>query len=63
MYTKQYLIDVYLDRFIHCAAITVDQVIALEKQAHEFYDRVGRETFRKYAGVTPEAIKQYENNL
>lgn len=63
MYTKQYLIDVYLDRFIRCSLVKVDEMLALEKQANEFYDRVGREKFRTYATVTADAIREYEANL
>jgi hypothetical protein len=32
----------------------------IEQQASTFYDKVGKEEFRKYASVTPEAIKEFK---
>jgi hypothetical protein len=62
-YSKQFLIDVALDRFLHCTLITVSQLESLEKMYNEFYDVVGRDAFRTYASVDAEAIKTYKNNL
>lgn len=62
-YSKQFLIDVALDRFIHCSLVTVAQLESLEKMYNSFYDKVGRDAFRTYASVDAEAIRTYKNNL
>lgn len=62
-YSKQFLIDVALDRFLHCSLVTVAQLESLEKMYNSFYDKVGREAFRTYASVDAEAIKTYKSNL
>jgi hypothetical protein len=62
-YSKQFLIDVALDRFVHCSLLTAEQVESLEKMYNEFYEVVGRDKFRVYASVDADAIKQYKANL
>lgn len=62
-YSKQFLIDVALDRFVHCSLLTPEQVESLEKMYNEFYEVVGRDKFRTYASVDADAIKQYKANL
>lgn len=62
-YSKQFLIDVALDRFVNCSLITVEQVESLEKMYNDFYDKVGRDKFRVYASVDADAIKAYKSNL
>ena len=62
-YTKEFLIDCYLDRFIRCSLVTVEQVEQLERDAVRFYDQVGRDKFRTYASLDAEAIKTYKANL
>lgn len=62
-YTKQFLIDCYLSRFMSCLLITPDQIEQLETQANKFYDEVGRDKFRTYASLDAEAIKLYKSYL
>lgn len=62
-YSKQFLIDVALDRFIHCSLITVEEVERLEKMYNEYYDLVGRDKFRVYASVDADAIRAYNSKL
>lgn len=62
MYTKEFLIAVYLNRFIMgLPNMPMDTLESMEAQANAFYDKVGRDEFRKYASVTPEAIREYQN--
>jgi hypothetical protein len=62
-YSKEFLIDVALDRFVHCSLLNADQVESLEKMYNNFYDKVGRDKFRVYASVDAEAIRAYKANL
>lgn len=62
MYSKELLVNVFVDRFIQ-ANCTVEQVEEMERIANRFYDEVGRDKFRTYAQVTPEAIRNYNANL
>lgn len=62
-YSKEFLINAALDRFMHCRLITPEQLDSLEKMYNNFYDQVGRDKFRAYASVDAEAIKTYKNNL
>lgn len=62
MYSKEYLVNVFVNRFI-VGGLDLDKVLAMEKMANEFYDKVGREEFRRYATITPEAIREYERSL
>lgn len=58
-YTKEFLIDVYMHKYIKCGFIPIEDLCNLEELAIKFYDKVGRDEFRKYADVTPERIKDY----
>lgn len=62
-YTKEFLIDAYLSRFINCSMITVEQLVELEEMAVKLYDEVGRDKFRTYASLDAEAIKTYKQSL
>ena len=62
-YSKEFLIDVALDRFVRCRLLNPDQVESLEKMYNNFYDKVGRDKFRAYASVDAEAIRTYKANL
>ena len=61
-YSKELLVNVFVDRFIQHNC-TTEQVEAMEAMANRFYDEVGRDKFRVYAQVTPEAIRAYNANL
>ena len=58
-YTKEFLIDAYLSRFMKVASI--EQLEKLESDAIKLYDRVGKDKFRSYASLDAEAIKEYRN--
>lgn len=60
-YTKEFLIEVYMSRFLKCSLIDIDRLVNLEDQASRFYDEVGRDKFRTYASVDAEAIRAYKN--
>lgn len=59
-YSKELLVNVYLHRF---RALGEEQVASLRIIAERFYDSAGRDKFRTYASVTPEAIRQYKSDL
>lgn len=61
-YTKQFLIDCFLDRFINCSLVTVEQVEELEKSAVRLYNEVGRDKFRTYASLDADTIRIYKNS-
>lgn len=59
-YTKEFLIDAFLDKFVHCNIISVEQMESLERMANSFYDEVGRDKFRVYASLDADVIKRYK---
>lgn len=59
-YTKEFLVDAFLSRFLSCRLITVEQLEELESMANAFYDKVGRDKFRIYASLDAEAIREYK---
>jgi len=62
-YTKTFLVDAFLDRFVNCAVLDVAQVERLETMANSFYDEIGRDKFRVYASLDADAIKAYKATL
>lgn len=52
-----------MSRYLACDLITIEQLVNLEQMAHDLYNRVGREQFRKYASLDAEAIRVYKNSL
>lgn len=59
-YTKEFLIDAFMNRYVNCNGIDIEQLERLEKMAIDLYDRVGRDQFRVYACLDAEAIRQYK---
>lgn len=59
-YTKEFLVDAFLHRFMHCRLITIEQLESLENMANTFYDKVGRDSFRVYASLDADAIRKYK---
>jgi len=59
-YTKDFLIDAFMSRYVSCNALTIEQLEKLEQMASDLYDRVGRDSFRTYACLDAEAIRQYK---
>jgi hypothetical protein len=58
-YDKEFLVDVYMSKYIRSDVIDIDSLVVLEENAIKFYDKVGKEEFRKWASVTAEAIREY----
>jgi len=62
-YTKEFLIDAFMSRYMSCTLLTIEQLERLEELATTFYDSVGKEKFRTYASIDATAIKQYKESL
>jgi len=62
-YTKEFLIDAFMSRYMACTLISVESLEHLEKLATDLYDRVGRDKFRTYASLDADAIKKYKATL
>jgi hypothetical protein len=62
-YTKEFLIDAFMSRYVACTLISVESLERLEKMAIDLYDRVGRDKFRTYASLDADAIKTYKATL
>jgi hypothetical protein len=61
VYDKHFILAAYLHRFIiGLPDMQLETLEKMEQQASTFYDKVGKEEFRKYASVTPEAIKEFK---
>lgn len=56
-YTKEFLVNVFLHRYRN---LSQDKVDHLRSIAECFYDSAGRDKFRVYACVTPEAVREYK---
>jgi hypothetical protein len=56
-YSRDFLIDAYVSRFLQVCSI--EKLLVLEQLANDLYDRVGRDSFRTYASLDAEAIRQY----
>jgi hypothetical protein len=50
-YSKEFLIDTFLSRYIAFPLIAIEKLEHLEKMAVDLYDRVGRDKFRAYASL------------
>ena len=59
-YTREFLIDAFMSRYMNCDRIPIEQLERLEKMAYDLYDRVGRDSFRVYACLDAEAIREYK---
>jgi hypothetical protein len=62
-YTKDFLVDAFMSRFLTCSLITIEQLVELESMANRFYDEVGRDKFRTYCSLDAEAIKVYKQTI
>ena len=59
-YSKEFLIDAFMSRYIACQLISIEQLEHLEKLATDLYDKVGKDKFRTYAALDADAIKAYK---
>ena len=62
-YTKEFLVDAFMSRYIQCSMITIDALVELEAMANSFYDEVGRDKFRVYCSLDADALKIYKASL
>jgi hypothetical protein len=62
-YTKDFLVDAFLDRFVNCSLITLDQLESMETMANRFYDEVGRDKFRVYSSLDADTLKRYKATI
>lgn len=62
-YSREFLIDAFLSRYIKCTLISIESLVRLEEMANELYDRVGRDAFRSYASLDADAIRVYKNSI
>lgn len=58
-YSKEFLIEAYISRFLNLPSIEIEDLEFLEQNAINLYDRVGKEKFRTYASLDADAIKEY----
>jgi hypothetical protein len=57
IYTKDYLIGAYLDRYVDTC--DVDTLLQLEENANKLYDEVGKDKFRTYASLDAKRLREY----
>jgi hypothetical protein len=62
-YTKQFLIDAFMSRYVGCDHLSIEKLERLEIMANDLYDRVGRDQFRVYSCLDAEAIREYKNKF
>jgi hypothetical protein len=60
-YTKEFLIDAFMSRFLACSMLTIEQLVHLEEIASKCYDDNGRDKFREYASLDAAAIRAFKN--
>lgn len=62
-YTKEFLVNCYISRFMECSSISIETLEKLESNAIKLYDEAGRDKFRVYASLDAEAIRIAKNKL
>jgi hypothetical protein len=62
-YSRDFLIDAFMSRYIKCTLISIESLVHLEQMANDLYDRVGRDSFRTYASLDAEALRVYKNSV
>lgn len=62
-YSRDFLIDAFMSRYVKSTLITIEQLVNLEQMANDLYDRVGRDGFRSYASLDADALRVYKNSL
>ena len=62
-YSRDFLIDAFMSRYIKCTLISIESLVKLEQMANDLYDRVGRDSFRTYASLDAEALRVYKNTV
>ena len=62
-YTKEFLVDAFLHRYMACKAITLEEFDRLEVMANKLFDEAGRDKFRVYANHDADALRQYKKEI
>lgn len=62
-YSRDFLIDAFMSRYIKCTLISIETLVGLEQMANDLYDRVGRDSFRNYASLDATALRVYKNSV
>jgi hypothetical protein len=62
-YTKEFLIDAFMSRYVNCDHLSIEKLERLEIMANDLYDRVGRDQFRVYSCLDAEAIREYKTKV
>lgn len=62
-YSREFLIDAFMSRYIKCTLISIESLVRLEEMANDLFDRVGRDAFRSYASLDAEALRVYKNSV
>lgn len=58
-YTKEFLISAFVSRYV---TLPEDKFESLVEMAYNFYERVGRDTFRVYCCLDAEALRVYRSS-
>ena len=56
-YSREFLIEAFVSRY---KSLGQDKCVDLQRLAEQCYDRVGKDEFRKYAGLDAQAIKDFK---
>ena len=59
-YTKEFLIEVFMSRYMESKTLTVEDLEFLESLASNYYDTVDKTTFRTYCGLDAAAISNFK---
>ena len=59
-YSKELLVNSHLHRY---RSLPIDTQARLKILADDLFEKVGRDAFRVYGCVTPEAVREYKNSL
>ena len=62
-YTKEFLIDAFMSRYVGCDHLSIEKLERLEQMAYDLYDRVGRDSFRVYCCLDADAIREYKTKV
>ena len=57
IYTKDFLIGVYIDRYAETCDL--DTLLLLEENANKLYNEVGKDRFRTYASLDTQRLREY----
>ena len=62
-YSKNFLIDCFMSKYLASTTICPDALARLETIAINYYDQVGRDKFRISASLDADAIRKYKLEL